>query len=57
MEVFTVHDTWHSLGVDGFEKAFSSSKSFNTERPLRGDAAGLFERDALFAFSTSNLLD
>jgi len=45
------------LGVDGFEKAFSSSKSSFTERPLRGDVAGAVERNALKLISISNLLN
>jgi hypothetical protein len=57
MELFGIHVPWHSLGVDGFEKAFPFSKSTSTERPLRGDVAGARERDALVLISISNLLN
>jgi hypothetical protein len=45
------------LGVDGFEKAFSLSKSISTERPLRGDVAGAVEHNMLELFSIANLLN
>jgi hypothetical protein len=57
MELITVHVPWHSLGVDGFEKAFSLSKSISTERPLRGDVAGAVEHNMLELFSIANLLN
>jgi hypothetical protein len=51
--VLCLHLLWDSFAVEGFEEAFSSSKSANSESPPRGNPGCLSKRNAFTSAKTS----